>query len=112
MDKVVYSLFTLVFSISSLQAYADQFVCAFQCYGTNEICQSTYSRTDEGFKDDYHSFFVNENESYISLSSPYVGQDGAAVWSVIINKKTLEFTKSTTSLTDTGYRLGRCVKTR
>ena len=112
MDKVVFSLFTLVFSIGSLQASADQFVCAFQCYVTNEVCQSTYSRTNDGFKDDYHSFFVNENESYISLSSPYVGQDGAAVWSVIINKKTLEFTKSTTSLTDTGFRLGKCVKTR
>lgn len=102
----------MVVSIGPLKVAADQFVCAFQCYGENEICQTTYSRTDEGFIDDYHSYFVNENETFITLSSPYVGQDAAVVFSTIINKKSLEFTKSTTELANNSFRSGKCVKTR
>jgi hypothetical protein len=106
-------LTTLVVSlIFSFPAFSETYVCAFKCFGkTDKICQSEYTRAADGFKGDYGSeFLVKENERYISMSNPYAGIDGAAVFSVIIDKLDLNYTKSTTELEYTVSRLGTCSK--
>lgn len=103
--SVIASLFLILVS----PVFGETYVCAFQCYISDELCQSSYERTHDGFVDDYDRLHItNENERYISLAFPYVGDDGAVVWSVVIDKSTLEFAKSTNALDGGGSRLGKC----
>lgn len=96
-------------AIFCLPVSGETYVCAFQCYVSDKVCQSSYKRTDGGFLDDYDRLhFTNENERYISFAYPYVGDDGTVVWSVVIDKSTLEFARSTTALDGGGSRSGKC----
>ena len=85
--------------------YAEQYVCAYKCYVVEDrLCQAIIQRTDDGFtgKNGFPNYTVAEDERYIALSQPLAEPDGVAVFSVIIDKETLEFSRATTDMDGSG----------
>ena len=94
-------------------SWSESYVCAFKCFIGDDICQTTYTRKNNIFIDDWnHEFRFVEDQNSLAMSNIIVESDGSVIFSVIIDKKTLEFTKSTTQLArdwgGTGHEDGTC----
>lgn len=85
------------------------YVCGYKCFGSGKICQDQYSKSVNGYKDKYHEFKSKEDSKSIALSYSHVGNDGVAVFSVVIDKQTLKFAKNTLVLDGGGTTKGNCV---
>lgn len=99
-----------IYLFLSLSVHAEQYVCAYKCYFVeDELCQNIIQRTDDGFTGKYgFQYTVAEDERYIALSRPLAEPDGVAVFSLIIDKETLEFSRATTDMDGSGHRNGNC----
>ena len=115
-------------SISPTLASAETYVCAFQCFTSEETCQMTFSRDGSTFRDQLeHEYFFKEDDGFLLLSSlnfpPQFMPDVARTFSVTIEKQSLKFMWSVTmyntekenliviprSVTQ-DYKLGQCTK--
>ena len=102
-DRIYMKKLLLLFSLMlSFNSYGETYVCAFTCYLSDENCQSVYKRVGDGFTDVQNGDLLNltENETYLSMSNNSAEEMHAGVSVVIINKNTLKFMKSLTSLID------------
>ena len=103
--KTLLTLLTCLFIFSPNVVLSESYVCAFKYYGIpEEICQSTYRRTPNGFEDDFpsiHKFITKENERFILLMAGNFAKNvSAGIKSIIIDKKSLSFIKDSTSFDD------------
>ena len=100
----------------SSEVKSETYNCGFNCFGVpDKICISSYTRTDNGFVDDFEKLYsVKETKEYINLVDSFnefnerTKEVESVIFSVIINKYTGEFTKSTTELGKVGSRSGNC----
>ena len=117
MKKLLILLFSLLISFNS---YGESYVCATSCWRASEVCQMSYTRESKGFMEGDMEFMIDfgedagivetlypyvlENEDFLTftknLVAPIVDRGSsvspmgyATVYSVLINKKTLEYTQ-------------------
>ena len=105
MKKLFLLLFSLILSFNS---YGETYICAFQCFWTDDICQINYRRVDNDFfqivyLDSYGEstgdiLQIKESNSFLSLIDIHLPDDDSAlIESAIINKKTMRYVMSQTS---------------
>ena len=100
----------------SFEVKSETYNCGFKCFGVpDKICISSYTRTDNGFVDDFKNLYsVKETKEYLNLVHSFnefnkrTKEVESVIFSVIINKYSGEFTKSTTGLSKVGSRNGNC----
>lgn len=109
--STIRTIFALLLLIPSL-SWGESYVCASKCYMTDEICQTTYTRDNKVFKDNWgQRYMFVEDKKNLAMASIFANEEkGSAIFSVIIDKPTLKFTKSTTQVEEggTGYLNGTC----
>ena len=109
-------LLILICLFVSFEVKSETYNCGFNCYGNpNKICISSYTRTDNGFVDDFEKqYSVKETKEYLNLVHSFnelnqgTKEVESVIFTIILNKYSGEFTKSTTQLGKVGSRNGNC----
>ena len=109
-SKILLTFLTI--TLFSFGANSESYICAFQCYGSNEVCQSTYTRTKNGFNGKWNKFSImNENQNFVSLAGSASMPE--ILFVAIIDKQNLTFVKSTVKAKGgTNFRNGKCTIVR
>ena len=120
MKKLLVLLFSMLVSVCS---YGETYACSYTCYGSDtKTCLSSFKRVNSSFFIEPSSIFgditfnVVENEDFLSMASLSINDFGANVLTVVIDKGSLHFIRSITSVysdppstSDSEYKKGLCI---
>ena len=105
--KLIISLLLIIPSLS----WGETYICAFKCFLSDDICQTTYTRKNNIFIDEWNREFIFvEDKKNLAMTDMFIDEsEGSAIFSIIIDKPTLKFTKSTTTIDGgRGFADGSC----
>lgn len=103
-------LLVLLLLIPSL-SWGESYICAFKCFIGDDICQTTYTRKNNTFIDEWNREFIFvEDKRNLAMTDMFIDEsEGSAIFTAIIDKQTLKYTKSTTTIDGgRGFSDGSC----
>ena len=103
-------LLILLLLVPSL-SWGESYICAFKCFMSDDICQTTYTRKNNIFIDEWNrEFKFVEDKKNLAMTYMFTYEsEGSAIFSAIIDKQTLKYIKSTTSIDGVrGFSDGSC----